>query len=155
MIIRSKKNLTVESEMIVILLGAGQGEKAAKVVKEGGNVVVLTGAVTPPRFRFVVTSTGSTLRKLNQYLVSGKMKAVIDPNSLFPFDRVEESFSYLETNRATRKVNVFMWRLSLDRLPHRLNLSSRGMDIPAISCPSCNTNVESANHIFFECDITF
>ncbi|GJX47702.1 RNA-directed DNA polymerase, eukaryota, reverse transcriptase zinc-binding domain protein [Tanacetum coccineum] len=52
-----------------------------------------------------------------------------------------------------RKVNVFMWRLSLDRLPHRLNLSSRGMDIPAISCPSCNANVESANHIFFECDI--
>ncbi|GJU47963.1 RNA-directed DNA polymerase, eukaryota [Tanacetum coccineum] len=52
-----------------------------------------------------------------------------------------------------RKVNVFMWRLSLDRLPHRLNLSSRGMDIPAISCPSCNANVESANHVFFECDI--
>ncbi|GJR48263.1 RNA-directed DNA polymerase, eukaryota [Tanacetum coccineum] len=49
-----------------------------------------------------------------------------------------------------RKVNVFMWRLSLDRLPHRLNLSSRGMDIPAISCPSCNANVESANHVFFE-----
>ncbi|GJW26443.1 RNA-directed DNA polymerase, eukaryota, reverse transcriptase zinc-binding domain protein [Tanacetum coccineum] len=52
-----------------------------------------------------------------------------------------------------RKVNVFMWRLSLDRLPHRLNLSSRGMDILAISCPSCNANVESANHVFFECDI--
>ncbi|GKA21243.1 hypothetical protein Tco_0701232 [Tanacetum coccineum] len=29
----------------------------------------------------------------------------------------------------------------------------RGMDIPAISCPSCNANVESANHVFFECDI--
>ncbi|GJU11009.1 phospholipase-like, aminotransferase-like mobile domain protein [Tanacetum coccineum] len=28
-------------------------------------------------------------------------------------------------------------------IPHRLNLSSRGMDIPAISCPSCNDNVES------------
>ncbi|GKA50055.1 RNA-directed DNA polymerase, eukaryota, reverse transcriptase zinc-binding domain protein [Tanacetum coccineum] len=52
-----------------------------------------------------------------------------------------------------RKVNLFMWRLSLDRLPHRLNLSSRGMDIPVISCPSCNANVESANHVFFECDI--
>ncbi|GKA73875.1 hypothetical protein Tco_0780177 [Tanacetum coccineum] len=24
---------------------------------------------------------------------------------------------------------------------------------PAISCPSCNANVESANHVFFECDI--
>ncbi|GKC66131.1 RNA-directed DNA polymerase, eukaryota [Tanacetum coccineum] len=51
------------------------------------------------------------------------------------------------------KVNIFMWRLSLDRLPHRLNLSLRGMDIPAISCSSCNANVESANHIFFECII--
>ncbi|GKC47558.1 RNA-directed DNA polymerase, eukaryota, reverse transcriptase zinc-binding domain protein, partial [Tanacetum coccineum] len=52
-----------------------------------------------------------------------------------------------------RKVNIFMWRLSLDRLPHRLNLSLRGMDIPVISCSSCNANVESANYIFFECII--
>nr|GEV60249.1 reverse transcriptase domain-containing protein [Tanacetum cinerariifolium] len=52
-----------------------------------------------------------------------------------------------------RKVNIFMWRLMLDRLPHRLNLSSRGIDIQSISCPSCNGNVESSNHIFFECDI--
>ncbi|GKA36151.1 2-methylene-furan-3-one reductase-like protein, partial [Tanacetum coccineum] len=83
--------------------GKGQGEKASKVVKEGGSVVVLTGAVTPPGFRFVVTSTGSTLTKLNPYLESGKVKAVIDPNSLFPFDRVKEAFSYLETNIATGK----------------------------------------------------
>ncbi|GJX95771.1 hypothetical protein Tco_0351569 [Tanacetum coccineum] len=27
------------------------------------------------------------------------------------------------------------------------------MDIPAISCPSYNANVEYANHVFFECDI--
>ncbi|GJT35075.1 RNA-directed DNA polymerase, eukaryota, reverse transcriptase zinc-binding domain protein [Tanacetum coccineum] len=52
-----------------------------------------------------------------------------------------------------RKVNIFMWRLSLDRLPHRLNLSLREMDILAISCSSCNANVEYANHIFFECII--
>ncbi|GJV24060.1 RNA-directed DNA polymerase, eukaryota, reverse transcriptase zinc-binding domain protein [Tanacetum coccineum] len=37
-----------------------------------------------------------------------------------------------------RKVNVFMWRLNLDRLPHRFNLSSRGIEIPKISCASCN-----------------
>ncbi|GJX62303.1 RNA-directed DNA polymerase, eukaryota [Tanacetum coccineum] len=52
-----------------------------------------------------------------------------------------------------RKVNIFIWRLILDRLPHKLNLSSRGIDIQAISCPSCNGNVESSNHIFFECNI--
>ncbi|GJR02100.1 RNA-directed DNA polymerase, eukaryota [Tanacetum coccineum] len=51
------------------------------------------------------------------------------------------------------KVNIFMWRLLLDRIPHRLNLSLRGMDIPAIYCFLCNGNVESATHIFFECII--
>ncbi|GJR92158.1 RNA-directed DNA polymerase, eukaryota [Tanacetum coccineum] len=51
-----------------------------------------------------------------------------------------------------RKVNIFMWRLMLDRPPHRLNLSSCGIDIQSISCPSCNGNVESSNH-FFKCDI--
>ncbi|GJV42344.1 RNA-directed DNA polymerase, eukaryota, reverse transcriptase zinc-binding domain protein [Tanacetum coccineum] len=51
-----------------------------------------------------------------------------------------------------RNVNIFMWRFMLDRLPHRLNLSSRGIDIPSIGCPLCNANVESSNHVFFDCD---
>ncbi|GKC24851.1 RNA-directed DNA polymerase, eukaryota, reverse transcriptase zinc-binding domain protein [Tanacetum coccineum] len=56
-------------------------------------------------------------------------------------------------NILPRKVNIFLWRLSLDRLPHRLNRSSRSIDIPTISCSSCNGNVESADHIFFACDL--
>nr|GEX65006.1 aspartic peptidase A1 family [Tanacetum cinerariifolium] len=48
----------------------------------------------------------------------------------------------------SRKVNIFMWRLKLDWLPHRLNLSSRGIEIPEISCFSCSGNVESNHHIF-------
>ncbi|GJR53434.1 RNA-directed DNA polymerase, eukaryota, reverse transcriptase zinc-binding domain protein [Tanacetum coccineum] len=52
-----------------------------------------------------------------------------------------------------RKVNIFMWRLILDQLPHRLNLLSCGIEIAVISSPSCNGNVESNLHIFFECDI--
>ncbi|GKC94790.1 hypothetical protein Tco_1160232 [Tanacetum coccineum] len=31
-----------------------------------------------------------------------------------------------------RKVNIFMWQMLLDRLPNRLNLSSRGLDIDSI-----------------------
>ncbi|GJU43488.1 RNA-directed DNA polymerase, eukaryota [Tanacetum coccineum] len=51
-----------------------------------------------------------------------------------------------------RKVNIFIWRLDLDWLPHRWNLSARGIDIPLISCPSCKGNVESSYYILFECD---
>ena len=28
-----------------------------------------------------------------------------------------------------RKVNIFIWRMRLDRLPHRLNLSKRGLEL--------------------------
>ncbi|GKD43572.1 RNA-directed DNA polymerase, eukaryota, reverse transcriptase zinc-binding domain protein, partial [Tanacetum coccineum] len=51
-----------------------------------------------------------------------------------------------------RKFNIFMWRFKLDRLTHRLNLSSRMMDIPSIGCPLCNANMESSDHLFFGCD---
>jgi 2-methylene-furan-3-one reductase len=77
-----------------------------KVVKEGGSVVALTGAVTPPGFRFVVTSDGSALTKLNPFLESGKVKPIIDPKGPFPFSQVVEAFSYLETGRATGKVVI-------------------------------------------------
>ncbi|GJU39569.1 hypothetical protein Tco_1192526 [Tanacetum coccineum] len=37
-------------------------------------------------------------------------------------------------------------------LPHRLNLSYRGLEIPLILCPVCNASVESTDHIFFSYD---
>ncbi|GKD90626.1 RNA-directed DNA polymerase, eukaryota, reverse transcriptase zinc-binding domain protein [Tanacetum coccineum] len=49
------------------------------------------------------------------------------------------------------KVNILSWRVKLNNLPTRLNLSRRGMDIQSILCPSCNLAVESTNHIFFSC----
>lgn len=77
-----------------------------KAIKEGGSVVALTGAVTPPGFRFVVTSNGAVLRKLNPYLESGKVKPIVDSKGPFPFTQLAEAFSYLETNRATGKVVI-------------------------------------------------
>ncbi|GKC54112.1 reverse transcriptase domain, reverse transcriptase zinc-binding domain protein [Tanacetum coccineum] len=57
-------------------------------------------------------------------------------------------------NFLPRKVNIFMWRLSLHRLPRRFNLSSRGLDIVSIMCTVCNRHVESNIHVFFSCDTT-
>ncbi|KAL8519055.1 hypothetical protein ACS0TY_010122 [Phlomoides rotata] len=93
--------------LIYVRIATGQGDKAVKALKEGGNAVVLTGAAEPPGFRFVVTSTGETLKKLNPFLESGKVKALVDPKGPFPFDKVDEAFSYLDTNRATGKVVIY------------------------------------------------
>lgn len=92
--------------LLFSLTMAGQCDRAVKAVKEGGSVVALTGALTPPGFRFVVTSNGEVLKKLNPYLESGKVKPVIDPKGPFPFSQLVEAFSYLETNRAVGKVVI-------------------------------------------------
>lgn len=69
-------------------------------------MVVLTGAVVPPGFRFVVTSNGEVLKKLSPYIESGKVKPIVDPKGPFPFSQVTEAFSYIETNRASGKVVI-------------------------------------------------
>ncbi|KAF6157374.1 hypothetical protein GIB67_004312 [Kingdonia uniflora] len=91
----------------VVFDAVGQCDRAVKVVKEGGSVVVLTGAVTAPGFRFVVTSSGNFLKKLNLYLESGKVKPLVDPKCPFSFSQTVEAFSYLEKGRATGKVVIY------------------------------------------------
>nr|GEU70052.1 RNA-directed DNA polymerase, eukaryota, reverse transcriptase zinc-binding domain protein [Tanacetum cinerariifolium] len=41
------------------------------------------------------------------------------------------------------KLNVFAWRMFLDKFPTRINLSKRGLDIPCVLCPNCGNAMES------------
>ncbi|GJT64280.1 RNA-directed DNA polymerase, eukaryota, reverse transcriptase zinc-binding domain protein [Tanacetum coccineum] len=49
------------------------------------------------------------------------------------------------------KVNVLLWRLKLNRLPSRVNLDRKDIDIDSILCPICHEDIETVNHIFFNC----
>nr|GFA23464.1 RNA-directed DNA polymerase, eukaryota, reverse transcriptase zinc-binding domain protein [Tanacetum cinerariifolium] len=51
------------------------------------------------------------------------------------------------------KVNVFLWRLSLNKLPLRFNLDKRGVDVDSILCPNCSSDVETIIHILFNCEM--
>ncbi|GJY00919.1 RNA-directed DNA polymerase, eukaryota, reverse transcriptase zinc-binding domain protein [Tanacetum coccineum] len=41
------------------------------------------------------------------------------------------------------KVNILAWKLKMNVLPVRFNLSLRGMDIETLMCPICNQHVET------------
>ncbi|XP_057810979.1 2-methylene-furan-3-one reductase-like [Salvia miltiorrhiza] len=86
----------------------GQVDKAVKVLKEGGSAVVVAVGipVAPPAFAYSLNASGEYLTKLNPYLESGKVKAVLDPKGPFPFEKVEDAFAHIETNHATGKVVV-------------------------------------------------
>ena len=45
-----------------------------------------------------------------------------------------------------RKVNICVWRGSLNRLPTRSNLSLRGVNIISPRCPFCDSDMEDIDH---------
>ncbi|GKA09496.1 RNA-directed DNA polymerase, eukaryota [Tanacetum coccineum] len=49
------------------------------------------------------------------------------------------------------KLNIFMWRMLLDKLPTRSNLTIRGLDVPCSLCLNRETGVETRDHLFFVC----
>ncbi|GJY15770.1 RNA-directed DNA polymerase, eukaryota [Tanacetum coccineum] len=51
------------------------------------------------------------------------------------------------------KINIHAWKVKMDGLPTRFNISRRGMKIDSILCQSCGTVVESTSHIFFKCNL--
>lgn len=52
------------------------------------------------------------------------------------------------------KVNIHAWKVKIDCLPTRINISQRGMKIESIICPMCGEAAESSRHIFFTCWIS-
>lgn len=51
-----------------------------------------------------------------------------------------------------RKVNIFVWRVLLDRLPSSDNLDKRGINIPYTLCHVCSIEIEQLDH-FFICEV--
>ncbi|GJS72623.1 RNA-directed DNA polymerase, eukaryota, reverse transcriptase zinc-binding domain protein [Tanacetum coccineum] len=51
------------------------------------------------------------------------------------------------------KVNVFIWRLRLDKLPTLVNMDRKGIYVDSLLCPICNEHVENVDHLFFSCEM--
>nr|GEX79583.1 RNA-directed DNA polymerase, eukaryota [Tanacetum cinerariifolium] len=52
------------------------------------------------------------------------------------------------------KLNIFDWKVSLNRLPTRINLFRRGVSVSPISCSICHAGLEDLDHLLFCCSMT-
>ncbi|GJY22106.1 RNA-directed DNA polymerase, eukaryota [Tanacetum coccineum] len=72
--------------------------------------------------------------------------------SIVPLDIIEVMIK--ETNGyglLTDEMVFLLLRLKLNRIPSRVNLDRKGIDIGSILCPNCLEDIETVNHIFFNC----
>nr|GFA73292.1 RNA-directed DNA polymerase, eukaryota, reverse transcriptase zinc-binding domain protein [Tanacetum cinerariifolium] len=51
------------------------------------------------------------------------------------------------------KVNIMAWKIKLNALSTRFNLSRRGIDIGSLMCPLCDAGIETSTHLFFRCNM--
>ncbi|GJR04716.1 RNA-directed DNA polymerase, eukaryota, reverse transcriptase zinc-binding domain protein [Tanacetum coccineum] len=51
-----------------------------------------------------------------------------------------------------KKVNIFMWRVGRGRLPVRVELDKRGIDLHTHLCPSCDEVCETIDHSLVLCN---
>ncbi|GJX19569.1 RNA-directed DNA polymerase, eukaryota [Tanacetum coccineum] len=49
------------------------------------------------------------------------------------------------------KINIFAWKVFLDRLPTRSNLQHRDVLVSDLLCPICSSAQEDSSHLFFSC----
>ncbi|GKB55633.1 RNA-directed DNA polymerase, eukaryota, reverse transcriptase zinc-binding domain protein [Tanacetum coccineum] len=68
---------------------------------------------------------------------------LIDNANLTPGNRPTKWSKYVPI-----KINIFAWRLLLNRLPTKINLSDRDIDVLNIMCSTCNQAQEDVSHIF-------
>ena len=52
-----------------------------------------------------------------------------------------------------RKVSIFVWRVRLQRIPTRVALSGKCLEISSILCPICGLASESIHHLFGRCEV--
>ncbi|XP_071687175.1 uncharacterized protein [Rutidosis leptorrhynchoides] len=59
--------------------------------------------------------------------------------------------STLRNNLVPKKIEIFVWRLMKKRLPVRIELDKRGIDLHSVRCPICDDDLETTDHIILHC----
>ncbi|XP_071700289.1 uncharacterized protein [Rutidosis leptorrhynchoides] len=65
-------------------------------------------------------------------------------NAALPFDTMRNNF-------VPQKIGIFVWRTKLGRLPVRVELDKRGIDLDSVRCPTCNNDVETVEYMILSC----
>ncbi|XP_071688191.1 uncharacterized protein [Rutidosis leptorrhynchoides] len=55
-------------------------------------------------------------------------------------------------NIIPKKIGLLVWRAKLNRIPVRVELDKRWIDLDSVRCPVCDKDIETVEHIFIQCD---
>ncbi|GKB99416.1 NBS-containing resistance-like protein, partial [Tanacetum coccineum] len=68
---------------------------------------------------------------VRNYVASGQVRVLHVPS------RFQYADIFTKGLPSALFLNILGWRLSIDKLPTRVNLDARGIDVPSVLCPIC------------------
>ncbi|XP_071739035.1 uncharacterized protein [Rutidosis leptorrhynchoides] len=57
----------------------------------------------------------------------------------------------MRNNLVLKKVGIFIWRTQIGRLPVKIELDKRGIDLHSVRCDLCDEDLESVMHCLIDC----
>ncbi|XP_071694965.1 uncharacterized protein [Rutidosis leptorrhynchoides] len=84
----------------------------------------------------------------NGKFTSKKLNGLIDEKTIYAGANAKET---LRNYLVPKKVEVFIWKARRKRLPVRMELDKRGIDLHSIRCPLCDDDIESVDHCLISC----
>ncbi|XP_071709226.1 uncharacterized protein [Rutidosis leptorrhynchoides] len=77
------------------------------------------------------------------------LTSIIESHAFTGSPLAQETF---RNSLVPKKIKLFDWRANLKRLPVRVELDRRGIDLDSIRCPICDDDLESINHVLVFCN---
>ncbi|XP_071728629.1 uncharacterized protein [Rutidosis leptorrhynchoides] len=78
-----------------------------------------------------------------------KLTNLLESNML---DRYSSQTGTLRNSLVPKKVEIFIWRVKKKRIPVRVELDKRDVDLHSLRCPLCDDGLESVEHSLVLCD---
>ncbi|XP_071694498.1 uncharacterized protein [Rutidosis leptorrhynchoides] len=118
------------------------------------------------RTSFELTELSNLLRSISFDLNSQESwRWSLAPNGIFTVKKLyqqldKEILGYavvnhpqesLRNNLVPKKIEIFVWRALKKRLPVRVELDKRGIDLHSVRCPICDDDLESVDHSLINC----
>ncbi|XP_071695750.1 uncharacterized protein [Rutidosis leptorrhynchoides] len=91
-------------------------------------------------WKFMLQNDGSYSVAFMSRLIDERLLA--SHNIFLPTDRLR---------MLPQKIGVLIWRVKQNRIPVRVELDKRGIDLDSVCCPICDDGLETVEHIFIHC----
>jgi len=84
-----------------------------------------------------------------EFLVKSAYKCLADRDE----GLMDGVFQQLWQSKVLPNILYTNWRVLLDRLPTRIDLIRRGVEVTDLNCVMCQASEEFAHHLFLECHV--